>query len=71
MQKIKVNMLPNQHNRKPEQKEYGILQKTICKEENVKELKFDMFVKFVSTLGFHWKSSYMEGGSKNENFKEI
>ena len=70
MQKIKVNILENPKMIKPRnQKEYGILQNKICSIENTKELDFNTFVDMVSNQGAIWKSSLMEGGAKNINFK--
>ena len=66
---MKVNIIKNSKKEKPSKKEYGIIQKTICLEENVKEIDFDTFVDLVGNNGAIWKSSFMEGGAKNINFK--
>lgn len=70
MSEIKVNILKNLERRKPESKEYGRIQKIICTEENIKEMDFKAFAKYVGGFGCHWKSALVVGGSKNENFKE-
>ena len=66
---MKVNIITNSKKEKPNKKEYGIIQKTICLEENIKEIDFDTFVDLVGNNGAIWKSSFMEGGAKNINFK--
>lgn len=66
---LKINLIENTKKEKPNKKEYGIIQKTICSEENVKEIDFDTFVDLVGNNGAIWKSSFMEGGAKNINFK--
>ena len=66
---MKVNIIKNLKKEKPSKKEYGIIQKTICLEENIKEIDFDTFVDLVGNKGAIWKSSFMEGGAKNINFK--
>ena len=66
---MKVNIIKNLKKEKPSKKEYGIIQKTICLEENIKEVDFDTFVDLVGNNGAIWKSSFMEGGAKNINFK--
>lgn len=70
MSKIKVNILKNLEKRKPDKKEYGKIQRTICNAENVKELDFKAFAKYVGEFGCCWKSALLVGGSKNENFSE-
>lgn len=70
MNRIKVNILPNPQFRKPDTKEYREIQKTICNDENIKELDFKHFAYLVGEKGYIWKSSLLEGGAKNENFKE-
>ena len=70
MSEIKVNILKNLDRRKPESKEYGRIQKIICTEENIKEMDFKAFAKYVGEFGCHWKSALVVDGSKNENFKE-
>ena len=69
MQKIKVNILENPKMVKPSNKVIGIIQNKICSEENVKEIDFNAFVDLVGNNGAIWKSSLMEGGAKNINFK--
>ena len=66
---LKINLIENIKKEKPNKKEYGIIQKTICSEENIKEIDFDTFVDLVGKNGAIWKSSFMEGGAKNINFK--
>ena len=66
---MKVNIIQNTKKEKPSKKEYGIIQKTICNLENVKEIDFHTFVDLVGNNGAIWKSSFMEGGAKNINFK--
>ena len=66
---MKINIITNSKKEKPSKKEYGIIQKTICLEENIKEIDFDTFVNLVGNNGAIWKSSFMEGGAKNINFK--
>ena len=66
---LKINLIENTKKEKPSKKEYGIIQKTICSEENAKEIDFDTFVDLVGNNGAIWKSSFMEGGAKNINFK--
>ena len=66
---MKVNIIKNLKKEKPSKKEYGIIQKTICLEENIKEIDFDTFVDLVGNNGAIWKSSFMDGGAKNINFK--
>ena len=66
---LKINLIENIKKEKPSKKEYGIIQKTICLEENIKEIDFDTFVDLVGNNGAIWKSSFMEGGAKNINFK--
>ena len=66
---LKINLIKNTKKEKPSKKEYGIIQKTICSEENIKEIDFDTFVDLVGNNGAIWKSSFMEGGAKNINFK--
>lgn len=67
--KIKVNLIENIKREKPNKKEYGKIQKTICNDENIKELDFDTFVELVGNQGALWKSSFMIGGAKNINYK--
>ena len=67
---IKVNILPNPNFKKPDKKEIGKIQKLICKDENIQVLDFKQFAHLVGNKGYIWKSSLLEGGSKNENFKE-
>ena len=69
MQKIKVNILENTKMIKPSNKLIGTIQKTICLEENIKEIDFDTFVDLVGNKGALWKSSLLIGGAKNINFK--
>ena len=66
---LKINLIENTKKEKPNKKEYGIIQKTICSEKNIKEIDFDTFVDLVGNNGAIWKSSFMEGGAKNINFK--
>ncbi len=66
---LKINLIENTRKEKPSKKEYGIIQKTICLEENIKEIDFDTFVDLVGNKGAIWKSSFIEGGAKNINFK--
>ena len=66
---LKINLIENTKKEKPSKKEYSIIQKTICSEENVKEIDFETFVDLVGNNGAIWKSSFMEGGAKNINFK--
>ena len=66
---MKINIITNSKKEKPSKKEYGIIQKTICNLENVKEIDFHTFVDLVGNNGAIWKSSFMEGGAKNINFK--
>ena len=66
---LKINLIENTKKEKPSKKEYGIIQKTICSEENVKKIDFETFVDLVGNNGAIWKSSFMEGGAKNINFK--
>lgn len=66
---LKINLIENTKKEKPSKKEYGIIQKTICSEKNIKEIDFDTFVDLVGNNGAIWKSSFMEGGAKNINFK--
>ena len=70
MNTIKVNILSNPGMNKPGNKEYSKIQKIICKDENIKELDFKQFAHLVGNKGYIWKSSLLEGGAKNENFKE-
>ena len=51
MSEIKVNILKNLDRRKPESKEYGRIQKIICTEENIKEMDFKAFAKYVGEFG--------------------
>ena len=67
--KIKVNLIENIKKEKPNKKEYGLIQKTICNDENIKELDFDAFVDLVGNNGAIWKSSFIEDGAKNINYK--
>ena len=69
MQKIKVNILENPNMVKPSNKVIGAIQNKICLEENTKEIDFNAFVDMVGNKGALWKSSLMEGGAKNINFK--
>ena len=66
---MKVNIIENTKKEKPSKKEYAVIQKTICNLENVKEIDFNTFVDLVGNKGAIWKSSFMEGGAKNINFK--
>ena len=66
---LKINLIENTKKEKPSKKEYSIIQKTICSEENIKEIDFETFVDLVGNNGAIWKSSFMEGGAKNINFK--
>lgn len=66
---MKLNIILNPKKEKPSKKDYGFIQKTICNAENIKELDFDSFVDLVGNQGAIWKSSFMEGGAKNINFK--
>lgn len=68
--KITVNILPNLEFKKPDSKEYRKIQKIICNDENIKELSFKHFAYYVGEKGYVWKSSLLQGGAKNENFKE-
>ena len=70
LNKIKVNILPNPEFKKPGNEEYRKIQKIICNDENIKELDFKRFAYLVGEKGYIWKSSLLEGGAKNENFKE-
>lgn len=67
---IKVNILPNPNFTKPSKKEYGKIQKIICADENIHILDFKKFAYLVGEKGYIWKSSLLEGGASNENFKE-
>ncbi len=69
MQKIKVNILENTKMIKPSNRVIGAIQNKICLEENTKEIDFNAFVDLVGNKGAIWKSSFMEGGAKNINFK--
>ena len=68
MNKIAVNIMPNNLNRKPSSKEVGYIQKNICRSENVKSLYFNEFIDLVGNKGASFKSSYLVGGAKNDNF---
>lgn len=68
--KIKINILHNPKFKKPGNEEYRKIQKIICNDENIKELDFKHFAYLVGEKGYIWKSSLLEGGAKNENFKE-
>ena len=70
MNKIKINILHNPKFKKPGNEEYRKIQKIICNDENIKELDFKRFAYLVGEKGYIWKSSLLEGGAKNENFKE-
>ena len=63
---LKINLIENTKKEKPSKKEYGIIQKTICNLENVREIDFDTFVDLVGKNGAIWKSSFMEGGARAE-----
>lgn len=67
---IKVNILQNPNFKKPDKKEIGKIQKLICKDENIQILDFKQFAHLVGNKGYIWKASLLEGGAKNENFKE-
>lgn len=70
LDKIKINILHNPKFKKPGNEEYRKIQKIICNDENIKELDFKHFAYLVGEKGCIWKSSLLEGGAKNENFKE-
>lgn len=70
MNTIKVNILPNPKMEKPGSKEYGKIQKIICNDENIQVLDFKHFAYLVGEKGYMWKSALLQGGAKNENFKE-
>ena len=70
LDKIKINILHNPKFKKPGNEEYRKIQKIICNDENIKELDFKHFAYLVGEKGYIWKSSLLEGGAKNENFKE-
>ena len=68
MYKIQVNIFPNNSNKKPTTEEAKIIQYNICKAENAKTLDFHEFVSLVGERGYSFKSSFLVGGAKNDNF---
>ena len=48
---LKINLIENTKKEKPSKKEYSIIQKTICSEENIKEIDFETFVDLVGNNG--------------------
>lgn len=68
MHKIQVNIFPNNSNKKPTSEEAKIIQYNICKAENAKALDFHEFVSLVGNRGYSFKSSFLVGGAKNDNF---
>ena len=70
MNTIKVNILPNPRMKKPDNEECRRIQKIICNDRNIKVLDFKHFAYLVGEKGYTWKTSLLQGGAKNENFKE-
>lgn len=68
MYKIQVNIFPNNSNKKPTSEEAKIIQYNICKSENAKALDFYEFISLVGERGYSFKSSFLVGGAKNDNF---
>ena len=68
MFKIAVNIMPNKSGKKPNSKEVRTIQNNICKAENVKSLEFNQFINLVGNKGYSFKSSYLVGGSSNNDF---